>query len=170
MTALKTSAPWHKESFDRFLRERLPQLLAERLPLLSYAVEATGTYTCRVTVTLEAASGALVLPTKKPPTRRTIAVTSAKAGLTAGAGISLLQNPPSVFRVAARLVSPTPVCLSTAALISRKWASDGSGMSPAACSRSSCSLSTSRQSAQDFECSISDFFSDGARGRCHRTS
>ncbi|MBI2303086.1 MAG: hypothetical protein HYU66_29615 [Armatimonadetes bacterium] len=30
--------PWHAASFDRFLRERLPQILAERLPLAGYRV------------------------------------------------------------------------------------------------------------------------------------
>ena len=52
-----SSAPWHKASFDRFLQERLPELLVERLPLVGYRAEPTGRYTCRVTVTLVSASG-----------------------------------------------------------------------------------------------------------------
>ncbi|MCP4544139.1 MAG: hypothetical protein GY832_44070 [Chloroflexi bacterium] len=52
-----SSAPWHKTSFDRFLQERLPELLAERLPLVGYQAESTGRYTCRVAVTLTSASG-----------------------------------------------------------------------------------------------------------------
>jgi hypothetical protein len=54
--ALNVRTPWHKASYEAFLNERLPALLAERLPLIGYAVEATGTHTCRVTVTLAAAS------------------------------------------------------------------------------------------------------------------
>jgi hypothetical protein len=76
--------PWHKASYDRFINERLPELLAERLPLAGYSVEpqenaprrktiaywngdvqwapsAGNPATCRVTVTLAAASGALPL-------------------------------------------------------------------------------------------------------------
>ena len=34
MTPSRCDAPWHSESYDRFLHERLPALLAERLPLL----------------------------------------------------------------------------------------------------------------------------------------
>lgn len=50
--SINTSAPWHKTSFDRFLHDRLPQLLAERSPLTGYRVEATGAYTCHVKVAL----------------------------------------------------------------------------------------------------------------------
>jgi hypothetical protein len=76
--------PWIKTSYDRFLQERLPELLAQRLPLAGYKVEPeasairTRTFaynyspvewapaadvpaTCRVTVTLSAASGLLTL-------------------------------------------------------------------------------------------------------------
>ena len=42
MTALRTSAPWHKESYDRFLNEGLPKLLAARLPLADYATAPAG--------------------------------------------------------------------------------------------------------------------------------
>ncbi|HEY1354447.1 MAG TPA: hypothetical protein VGF67_32960 [Ktedonobacteraceae bacterium] len=51
---ISLSAPWHKISFDRFLHERLPLLLAEHLPLLDYTVAATDQYTCQVTLTLAA--------------------------------------------------------------------------------------------------------------------
>ncbi len=44
------STPWHRASFDRFLREGLPQLLVSRLPLVHYQVESAGAYACRVTV------------------------------------------------------------------------------------------------------------------------
>ncbi|HET6428119.1 MAG TPA: hypothetical protein VFJ30_06910, partial [Phycisphaerae bacterium] len=45
-------APWHRESYDRFLRERLPQLLAERVPLVDYTAERAGEYSCDVRVTV----------------------------------------------------------------------------------------------------------------------
>ena len=48
---------WHKRSFDRFLQDRLPQLLAERLPLTSYQVYSTGRHTCRISIALASASG-----------------------------------------------------------------------------------------------------------------
>jgi hypothetical protein len=54
------STPWHKASFDRFLQERLPQLLAERLPLTGYHAEPTGRTTCQVAITLGSASGDVV--------------------------------------------------------------------------------------------------------------
>ena len=75
---------WNKASYDRFINERLPELLAERLPLAGYKVEPeenavrrkTSSYwhgnvqwapsagnpaTCRVTVTLATAAGTLPL-------------------------------------------------------------------------------------------------------------
>jgi len=55
--SLNTAAPWHKESYDRFMNDRLPELLAARLPLAGYRVEPTGAYTCNVTITLGHASG-----------------------------------------------------------------------------------------------------------------
>lgn len=48
---VNAAAPWHKESFNRFIKERLPELLTERLPLAGYHVESKGTYTCTVHVT-----------------------------------------------------------------------------------------------------------------------
>jgi hypothetical protein len=50
--SVNASAPWHKASFEQFLQERLPQLLAERMPLAGYRVESTGRYTCRVVISL----------------------------------------------------------------------------------------------------------------------
>ncbi|HLK57382.1 MAG TPA: hypothetical protein VKU00_12505 [Chthonomonadaceae bacterium] len=49
---LHTSTPWHKASYDRLLQERLPQLLAGKLPLGGYRVELDGDAACRVTMTL----------------------------------------------------------------------------------------------------------------------
>src|SRR5437763_1194286 len=45
-------APWHRESFDRFLQEGLPQLLAARLPLAGYHARCSGS-----TVTVAVAPG-----------------------------------------------------------------------------------------------------------------
>ena len=39
---LNLDVPWHRESFDLFVRQRLPQLLGERLPLADYQVEQQG--------------------------------------------------------------------------------------------------------------------------------
>ena len=54
---LNASAPWHRASFDQLMEDRLPQLLAARLPLVGYCVESTGSYTCRVKIALASASG-----------------------------------------------------------------------------------------------------------------
>ena len=54
--SLNVNTPWHKASYEAFLNERLPALLAERLPLTGYTVETTGVSTCRVTVTLTASA------------------------------------------------------------------------------------------------------------------
>jgi len=51
------SAPWHRASFDKLIHERLPELLAERGPLLGYHVDDGKDNTCRISVTL-AANGA----------------------------------------------------------------------------------------------------------------
>lgn len=48
---------WHKASFDRFFQERLPQLLATRLPLAGYHYASTGDYTCQVAITLATRPG-----------------------------------------------------------------------------------------------------------------
>jgi hypothetical protein len=45
------SAPWHAQSYTRFVEERLPQLLAERVPLRGYRAEPAGP-AYRVAVTL----------------------------------------------------------------------------------------------------------------------
>jgi hypothetical protein len=50
-------APWHQESFDRFLQERLPELLSQRLPLAGYSAEFTSETTARVTVSVTGPNG-----------------------------------------------------------------------------------------------------------------
>ncbi len=56
-STLDPLAPWHKVSFDRFMDERLPRLLEDRLPLVGYQVTPTGTYTCSVKVALACDAG-----------------------------------------------------------------------------------------------------------------
>ena len=57
MTTNTITPYWHKASYDRFLYKRLPQLLADRLPLSGYQAEPTDTYTCRIAVTIEGEAG-----------------------------------------------------------------------------------------------------------------
>ena len=44
--SVNVATPWHKRSYDRFLQEQLPELLSERLPLVSYAALPSGTHHC----------------------------------------------------------------------------------------------------------------------------
>lgn len=46
-------APWHRESYDRFWADTLPELLAKRFVLSNYAVEPTSAESLRVTVAVE---------------------------------------------------------------------------------------------------------------------
>lgn len=52
-----TPTTWHRESYDRFLQERLPELLAERLPLSGYSAEFTSDTSARVIVSIDAGAG-----------------------------------------------------------------------------------------------------------------
>ncbi|MGH2481227.1 MAG: hypothetical protein ACRDHW_16345, partial [Ktedonobacteraceae bacterium] len=54
---INTAAPWHRVSFDTFLNERLPQLLAEHVPLLGYERETVDDYTCQLKLTLASPLG-----------------------------------------------------------------------------------------------------------------
>lgn len=51
------AAPWHGASFDRLLLERLPQLLASRLPLTAYEGASTGPHECRIEIAVAASAG-----------------------------------------------------------------------------------------------------------------
>ena len=51
--ALHACVPWHKESFDRFISESLPQLIENRLPLAGYSVKSLDAYTCSVSITID---------------------------------------------------------------------------------------------------------------------
>ena len=57
LAKLLRDAPWHKESFEALMHERLPRLLGERLPLVAYSAEATGEAAYTVHVALAGSSG-----------------------------------------------------------------------------------------------------------------
>ena len=49
---MNRDTPWHRESWDRFVADHLPQLLGERLPLSGYQSTAESAYTCRIEIAL----------------------------------------------------------------------------------------------------------------------
>ena len=49
---LNLDVPWHRESFDLFIYQRLPRLLGERLPLADYQVEQQDSYTFSIKLSL----------------------------------------------------------------------------------------------------------------------
>ena len=51
------TSPWHKESYDTFINDQLPQLLASRLPLAGYRVTETSEQTCTVAVAIRNGNG-----------------------------------------------------------------------------------------------------------------
>lgn len=54
---ISTATPWHKASFDNFLDERLPQLLAQQIPLLGYERKTSSASTCQITLILASSAG-----------------------------------------------------------------------------------------------------------------
>jgi hypothetical protein len=50
--SINPSTPWHKASYDQFISDRLPQLLAERLPLAGYSAAEDGPNTCCLQIEL----------------------------------------------------------------------------------------------------------------------
>ena len=46
------TAPWHRASFAALARERLPELLAARGPLIGYRAEMSEEDTCALVITL----------------------------------------------------------------------------------------------------------------------
>src|ERR1051326_394887 len=54
---IRFEAPWHRQSYERFVRESLPKLLAERMPLIGYAVEELGQRQCVLRLSLGTARG-----------------------------------------------------------------------------------------------------------------
>ncbi len=59
--SLQILTPWHRDSYDRFWQERLPQLLAKRLPLVSYQAQAENEQSLLVVVMLSSPSGDMQL-------------------------------------------------------------------------------------------------------------
>ena len=51
------TAFWHKESFEELMKERLPELLADRVPLAGYHFESVDAYTCRIRVVIASTEG-----------------------------------------------------------------------------------------------------------------
>ena len=49
---LNLDVPWHRESFDLFVHQRLPRLLGERLPLADYQVEQQDSYNFSIKLSL----------------------------------------------------------------------------------------------------------------------
>ncbi len=49
---LNLDVPWHRESFDLFVQQRLPRLLGKRLPLADYQVEQQDSYTFSIKLSL----------------------------------------------------------------------------------------------------------------------
>lgn len=54
---ISMATPWHRTSFERFLYDYLPQLLAEHVPLLAYTVTSSDPYTCEIALTVAAQTG-----------------------------------------------------------------------------------------------------------------
>jgi len=54
---LNPTSPWHKESYDTFINDQLPQLLAARLPLSGYRVTEYAEQTCTITVAIRNGNG-----------------------------------------------------------------------------------------------------------------
>ncbi len=49
------TSPWHKQSYDRFVNDGLPALLAARLPLDGYQATPLDSHTCRISVAIASA-------------------------------------------------------------------------------------------------------------------
>ncbi len=61
------SAPWHRASFDLFMGEKLPQLLATRLPLSGYRITSTSETSCRIDLTLATSGREIALSFEELP-------------------------------------------------------------------------------------------------------
>lgn len=57
--AIDVTAPWHKISWDGFLHEALPSLLADAVSLEGYRVEDVDTYQCRLHLSVKGTSGVI---------------------------------------------------------------------------------------------------------------
>ena len=64
--SLNPTTPWHKASYDQFLSDSLPQLLAARLPLADYRVSETGPAGCSIQLSLTGGAQAVYAPIPRP--------------------------------------------------------------------------------------------------------
>jgi hypothetical protein len=64
--SLNPTTPWHKASYDQFLYDSLPQLLAERLPLADYQVTEAGPHACSLCITLSGGIQAVFASLPRP--------------------------------------------------------------------------------------------------------
>jgi len=55
--AIDVQAPWHKNSWDAFLQDGLPNLLADCVGVAGYRVEETDTYVCRLHLSVKGSRG-----------------------------------------------------------------------------------------------------------------
>ena len=63
--SLNPTTPWHKASYDNFIYDDLPQLLAERLPLADYQV-TEGLHACSLHIALNGGAQADFTPLPRP--------------------------------------------------------------------------------------------------------
>ena len=61
------TAFWHKESFEELMKERLPELLADRVPLAGYHFDSADMYTCRIRIVIASTDGYVEVEYKDIP-------------------------------------------------------------------------------------------------------
>src|SRR5437764_1258756 len=59
--SIQYSAPWHRRSYETFVRESLPKLLKERLPLADYSLIDFAQTRCAVRITLTSGRNEITL-------------------------------------------------------------------------------------------------------------
>ncbi len=64
--SLNPTTPWHQASYDQFLNDSLPQLLARRLPLAGYQVTEAGPGACSIHLSLNGGTHAVYTPIPHP--------------------------------------------------------------------------------------------------------
>ena len=64
--SLNPTTPWHKASYDQFISNDLPQLLAERLPLTDYQVTEAGPHASSIHIVLSGGTQTMYTPILSP--------------------------------------------------------------------------------------------------------
>ena len=64
--SLNPTTPWHKASYDKFIYDDLPQLLAERLPLADYQMTEAGPHACNLYIALNGGVQTVFTPIPSP--------------------------------------------------------------------------------------------------------